>query len=374
LIKQIIVVRKHENIKAASQNRNFSVARSTLEDMTRPVGFTLDTSFPPVPLMGRSTVFSRRSSSVGFDYRSLNKAKGDADVYVVSGEFENEEAVENFRKKLPDEVVGVFADPKIEPIAQPYCGDQPVGDSKTVGQKLRIKETNLTGKNVRIAIVDSGIHNEGSINSTDGWAPHGINVRPGQAPRGHGTMCAFDALIGAPDAQLLDYSLLLSQQPPWDRFLRDAIAAYADLLDLITRYPGPLVVSNSWGIFDLSQDHPVGDPGNYSANINHPFCQIVASLIAAGADVLFAAGNCGQDCPDGRCGNNNTGSGHSIHGANSHPDTITIAGVTTNDVRLGYSSQGPGGISQRKPDLAAYSHFTGSGVYGNVDGGTWSAS
>jgi hypothetical protein len=373
LVRQLIVVKKHENIRAASRDRSFSTARSTLEDMIRPEGFTLNSSYPPVPLKGRSSVLSRRPSTAGFDYRSLNKSDEDADVYVVSAEFENREAIENFRKRLPNEVVGVFANPKIEAVAESYCGDQPVGDYKAVAQKLGIKEIHLTGKNVRLAIVDTGIHNEGNINSSKGWAPPDVDVRPGQAPRDHGTMCAFDALICAPDAELLDYALLLSPQPGWDTFLESAVAAYADLLDVISTQPGPLVVSNSWGMFDLRQDHPVGDPGNYSANPNHPFCQMVATLVTAGADVLFAAGNCGADCPDGRCGPGNTGPGHSIHGANSHPDVTTIAAITTEDIRLGYSSQGPGGISQRKPDLAAYSHFKGSGVFGNVDGGTSAA-
>lgn len=194
-------------------------------------------------------------------------------------------------------------------------------------------------------------------------------------------MCAFDALICAPDAELLDYPLLqtFSASGGWKgRFLIHAIAAFQDLLDQITNQPGPLVVSNSWGIFDLSQDYPPGDPSNYSTNINHPFCGTVVSLIEAGADVLFAAGNCGKDCPDSRCGSDNVGPGSNIHGANSHPDVITVAGVTTDDIRIGYSAQGPGGISPRKPDLAAYAHFAGSGVFVepngvSFDGGTSTA-
>ena len=114
-------------------------------------------------------------------------------------------------------------------------------------------------------------------------------------------------------------------------------------------------------------------PENYSANPEHPFNQIVASLVAAGADIFFAAGNCGAECPDGRCGTGDTGPGASIHGANSHPDVVTVAAVTVTDRRLGYSSQGPGGLYNRKPDLAAYSHFRGSGVY-PADGGTSAAS
>src|SRR5207247_31278 len=90
-------------------------------------------------------------------------------------------------------------------------------------------------------------------------------------------------------------------------------------------------------------------------------------------DVFFAAGNCGADCPDGRCGAGDTGPGASIHGANSHPDVVSVAAVTVTDRRLGYSSQGPGALYSRKPDLAGFSHFKGSGVY-PADGGTSAAS
>jgi subtilisin family serine protease len=50
-----------------------------------------------------------------------------------------------------------------------------------------------------------------------------------------------------------------------------------------------------------------------------------------------------------------------------------VAAVTVTDRRLGYSSQGPGALYSRKPDLAGFSHFTGSGIY-PADGGTSAAS
>src|SRR2546426_12390427 len=59
---------------------------------------------------------------------------------------------------------------------------------------------------------------------------------------------------------------------------------------------------------------PIGSPENYSANPDHPFNQVTGALVAAGADVFFAAGNCGAGCPDGRWGAGDTGPGGSIHG------------------------------------------------------------
>jgi subtilisin family serine protease len=239
----------------------------------------------------------------------------------------------------------------------------------------------LDGKGVRVAIVDTGV-DKTIVPVASGWGPSPAYV-PGStqaifgSSQAHGTMCAFDVRIAAPQAEILDFALLQSHGATWSAFLSDAIAAYAELMRLLDETPGPLIVNNSWGLFDRSDDAPIGSPENYSANPEHPFNQIVGTLVAAGADVFFAAGNCGTGgdnggCTDRRCGAGDRGPGASIHGANSHPDVITVAAVTTQNRRLGYSSQGPGGLHTRKPDLAACSHFKGSGVYA-ADSGTSAA-
>ena len=185
-------------------------------------------------------------------------------------------------------------------------------------------------------------------------------TRPGKHPVGHGTMCAYDVGIAAPKATLLDHALLLSETPgetAMSGLLSDAVLAYSKLLASIQAMPASrraLVVNNSWGMFSPAWDFPVGHPGNYSDNPAHPFNVIVASLEAAGADILFAAGNCGRDCPDGRC---QFGTARPICGANSHPSVLSVAGVDTRKRRVGYSSQGPGRLDPDKPDLSAYTHF-----------------
>jgi subtilisin family serine protease len=122
-------------------------------------------------------------------------------------------------------------------------------------------------------------------------------------------------------------------------------------------------------MFHQSWDFPVGSPQNYSDNPDHPFNIIVASLEAAGADILFAAGNCGTECADLRCqGVTNAG----IFGANSHEAVLSVAGVKIDKQRIGYSTKGPGRLVQQKPDVASYTHFAGSGVY-DADGGTSAA-
>jgi subtilisin family serine protease len=188
-------------------------------------------------------------------------------------------------------------------------------------------------------------------------------------------MCAYDAGICAPKATYLDYAVLLSRTPgatAMAGLLSDAVLAYSKLRTILNTMPSSkraMVVSNSWGMFSPTWDFPPGHPGNYSDNPNHPFNIIVASLEAAGADILFAAGNCGRNCPDGRC---NFGTTPPICGANSHPLVLSIAGVDTKKGRVGYSSQGPGRLAARKPDVSAYTHFVGSGVYPE-DGGTSAA-
>jgi uncharacterized protein (TIGR02996 family) len=125
----------------------------------------------------------------------------------------------------------------------------------------------------------------------------------------------------------------------------------------------------SWGMFHPSWDFPVGSPQNYSDNPNHPFNIIVSSLEAAGADILFAAGNCGPECPDGRCrGATDKG----IYGANTSPAVTCVAGVLRSRDRVGYSTKGPGRLEDKKPDIASFTHFAGSGVY-PADGGTSAA-
>lgn len=369
MLRRIVLIRSLAPLEDGWIARSFAPAGPLLTLSIKVSGMEWDEEYHPVRVLGRIGVPAELPEAEGFNYAST----GPISSYAVRSEFDNEDAIERLLYDRRQEVVGVFADPTISTFATPYCGSAPVGNDKDVARKLGVAalgQFGLTGRQVRVAVVDTGI--DGSrIPVSGGWAPAPGYV-PGSTPPGHGTMCAYDVRIAAPDARILDYALLQSQGPTWTAFLSDAIAAFANLIDLITTEPGPLVVNNSWGMFDRSEDAPIGSPENYSANLDHPFNQIVGSLVAAGADVFFAAGNCGSNCPDGRCGAGDIGPGASIHGANSHPDVITVAAATVTDRRLGYSSQGPGGLYNRKPDLAAFSHFRGSGVY-LADGGTSAA-
>lgn len=302
---------------------------------------------------------------------------------LVRGEIPDDPAAISSLLARP-EVSGVFGDPLIQTCL--VCpGSPPVGDDTDVARQLDVAALaaeGLDGAGVPLAILDTGInlaHLNGrgrtpTLDAAGSFSPSGTTTTAGQHAVGHGTMCAYDAGIAAPAAILLDHAVLLSTASGpsvMSGLLSDAILSYSQLLGFLrSQTRRALVVSNSWGMFDPAWDFPPGHPGNYSHNPAHPFNIIVASLESAGADILFAAGNCGRDCPDGRCA---FGASPPICGANSHPRVLSVAGVDTTQARVGYSSQGPGVLSAQKPDISAFTHFQGSLALGDTDGGTSAA-
>src|SRR5437870_2206078 len=368
--RRIVVIRSHEPLQEAWRKRSFGPAGPLLEERVKVAGLRFDETYPPIQVWRRVGGGDDPPAARGFNYGRV----GPAATYAVRVDFDKEDAIERLRRDRHPEIVGVFADPVVSPFPSAYCGEAAIGATADVARGLGVpalRRAGLTGGGVRVVVVDTGI--DGSrIPVAGGWAPTPGYV-PGSTAPDHGTMVAYDVRIAAPDVQIFDYALLKSQAGTWAAFLSDAIAAFADLVERVNAAPGRWVVNNSWGLFDRASDAPIGSPENYSANPDHPFNQITGALVAAGADVFFAAGNCGADCPDQRCGAGDTGPGSSIHGANSHPDVISVAAVTVTDRRLGYSSQGPGALYSRKPDLAGFSHFKGSGIY-PADGGTSAAS
>lgn len=370
MTRRIVLIRSHGPLQEGWRTRSFGPAGRLLDDRLKVAGVTFDATYHPVQVWRRRGGGDDPPIASGFNYG----AAGPADTYAMRVEFDDADAIERLRRDRNPEVVGVFADPTVTAFPSAYCGEAAIGATADVARSLGVpalSRAGLTGAGVHVAVVDTGIDGT-RIPVAGGWAPTPGYV-PGSTAPTHGTMVAYDVRIAAPDAQILDYALLRSQAGTWGAFLSDAIAAFADLVERVNAAPGRWVVNNSWGLFDRSSDAPIGSPENYSANPDHPFNQITGALVAAGADVFFAAGNCGADCPDGRCGTGDTGPGASIHGANSHPDAITVAAVTVTDRRLGYASQGPGALYSRKPDLAGFSHFKGSGIY-PADGGTSAAS
>jgi len=223
------------------------------------------------------------------------------------------------------------------------------------------------GETIVVGIVDGGIRATGrTIRSgetgptlgrvIDGW-PASSWGTTAAAWDDHGMMTGTDVLGMAPQAQL--YDLRISDGDA----LSDALQAFQWAIDRHRGDGTPHVLSNSWGMFqeDWAPD--------YTTNPDHPFTRKVIEAIDEGILVLFAAGNCGGTCPDGRCGPD-TGPGRDIWGANGHERVITVGAVNKNEQFVGYSSQGPAALSPNKPDFCSVTHFTG---YFHSDAGTSAA-
>lgn len=386
--KRVLVQMKYSReLNTAFTTHSFSAASAPSSIAS---AFSVDESYSPVKLPSRVPRESIGDREVGrfctFD------ARPDVSTYLIRGEVEDDTALNRLIENVKQDPngVGVFSDPRISAFAVCPSRNESFGTHNSVANLLetsRLHARGMDGSNVMVAIVDTGLNLEylqdhgvnPKFDPDHSWSPI-PDIIPGNAPVDHGTMCAFDACIAAPNCTLLDYALLLSQAEggsEMDGFLSDAVKAYSNLLELLSTDEANkprVVVNNSWGMYHPSWDFPVGHLGNYSDNPDHPFNIITESLEIGGADILFAAGNCGPDCPSGGCYGSSyrPATDRAIYGANSHPSVLCIGAVTINKVRLGYSSQGPGRLDPDKPDVCAYSHFVGSGVY-PADSGTSAA-
>ncbi|MFN3232275.1 MAG: S8 family peptidase [Alphaproteobacteria bacterium] len=215
------------------------------------------------------------------------------------------------------------------------------------------------GGGTTIAIVDTGIcgslmefpqNKRSSIDlDTAFTGQHWSDIK------GHGSMCAtiaagskalggrFDGV--APDATVLAARTTLSAT--------DIYAIYDELIDAkrVGRIDGPLIISNSYGLYTCSPPSTLPQ--------DHPYMNIVLTALDEGAVVVFAAGNnhydvlCGHD-PQA-CEPN------TIWAANSHDRVLSIGTVNENESNRdpatphSNSSRGPGEWAQDlpKPDCVA---------------------
>jgi subtilisin family serine protease len=225
-------------------------------------------------------------------------------------------------------------------------------------------QNGTSGQGVNVVIVDQGLdkrrlpHNYGG-----GWPAGGNQPGETQSPElgktypTHGMKIAHNILKIAPDVTLFDLPVVPPRITDIPAYLSQAEAAYIAMLAAIAsgEYTGPWIVVNAWAIYDTTTD-----PGrDYVDNPLHSLNQLVDYTVSQGIDVVFGAGNCGQFCPDERCGGTDRGPGHSIWGANSLDKVLTVGAVRADAMWLGYSSQGPGQrkLGESKPDLCAPSQF-----------------
>lgn len=367
-IRRIVVLQPHEWLHDGFSQRSYKVSGKNLERRVTVQGMRFDDQMPPsrVPDFG----LSGTGRIKGIPYN----LEGPGGVgFAMAAEFEDQDALERFASDKSRDIRGIYCDPVIAPFPTIFP-EECVGTHHDVIQKLNLtslQNARLFGQGVKVMVVDTGI-DQSIVPISGGFSPNPA-VSPGNSPKDHGTMVGFDARLAAPQAAIYDYPLLKSKGGGhWVAFLSDALRIFTEIMAQVLQVPGPAVVINSWGMYDRLLDAPVGNPQNYSANPRHPFNQLITAAIGSGIDVVFAAGNCGSTWPDSRCGGGDCGPGNSIHGANSHPEVITVGAVTIHDEVLGYSSEGPGGLFSQKPDIAGFSHFQGSGVM-PIDAGTSAA-
>jgi subtilisin family serine protease len=236
-----------------------------------------------------------------------------------------------------------------------------------------LKQQGLTGQGVNIVVIDQGF-DATKVRNFGGGLANGT-IGPGTTKRGHGMMIVRNIVDVAPDATFYDVPLIPLRISDVPGFISTAWHVFNQLKYLIRSlrgtaapWTGPWVLVNAWSIFDRKSELPM--LGDYTENPNHPFNRLVDAIADDGIDVVFAAGNCGQFCPDRRCGERDVGPGHSIYGANSHPRVLTVGAVRTDARWMGNSSQGPGQqqLATCKPDLCAPSYFreVGDASIGNT--------
>lgn len=317
-----------------------------------------------------------------------------APTFIVRGMVDSESDIEAIRR-LP-EVASVWKDtpisgfaslgaPIVDPVEHlgsavcpiPPCDCQPavpkgaIADVATYLKATDLWAMGYKGAGMYVGVLDSGITAQGRPvksgettrripNVVDGWPSDDWGTESSKWGD-HGNMCATDVLGMAPEARLFDLRIAGAGGSPGT--ISRALQAFQWAIDRHRVDGTPHVLTNSWGIFQENWDPA------YARDPNHPFTRKVVEAVNEGILVLFAAGNCGATCPDGRCGPDN-GPGRSIWGANSHPMVMTVGAVNKDEKFIGYSSQGPGALDAYKPDFCSVSHFTG---YFNSDSGTSAA-
>lgn len=351
------------------------------------VGVEVSDEIPPVPLFGRTMTASESPALEFADFASdAESPDREADSMVVAAEVSVSQLADLQHRSdlnvwpdaelvllsgdsgwtcscggLPYEGLGIEEPADAHPLdlarsaggvdCRPF---RPGVSIDTVRQLLAVDAVwrdGFRGQNIIAAILDEGVNGQvypvvGGLGGSSPLAP-----RPGSASiRSHGSMVAADILVAAPAAKLHDYP-----------FMRPFAASVLDVLQHILenrRLNGaPHVLNNSWGFKWRS---PNQEPGHPNWDPNHPVNRKFREVIASGAPVLFAAGNCGQDCPSGKCVPQEVGPGNSITGPSSLDEVISVAAVNSRHERVGYSSQGPGKFTEKKPDVACYTHLLGN--------------
>ena len=354
-------------------------------------GFELDAAYDPVPVSGHADA-------------GAAPAAADEQVVIVRGTVQPDKRAE---LEAQPNVIKVWDDTPIAPFVAPAFVEAPTetADATGVEEQLvvvpmdgfatcpigtcdcspetakgamadvaaylgvdQIWAGGIRGSGIVVGVVDGGITAVGrpvkagetstaKVGRVIGGYPTADWGTTAAAWSNHGNMTSTDVLGMAPEAQV--YDIRISD----GSFISAALAGFQWAIDQHRANGTPQILSNSWGIFQESWDSA------YARDPNHPFTRKVVDALNEGIIILFAAGNCGATCPDGRCGTD-SGPGKDIWGANGHPRVMTVGAVNKNEQFVGYSSQGPAALDATKPDFCSVTHFQG---YFASDSGTSAA-
>ncbi|MEO9191006.1 MAG: S8 family serine peptidase [Acetobacteraceae bacterium] len=273
----------------------------------------------------------------------------------------------------------------------PITGNETFLDRASALQQIgAVAIQDLRGAGVNVVIVDRGVNKDDVVPPAKfggGWCytanvAGAATVLPGSAQgeqAEHSGMLIRNILAIAPEVMIFDMPLIPPNIGDIPSFLAGAQAAFQQMWSDIAsmradpRWRGPWLLVNAWATFDLRSDLPPGDPGRYADDPAHPFHTVIEGLAGDGQDLVFCAGNCGQWCPDDRCGPGDIGFGRSISGANAYAEVLSVGAVRVDGLPLGYSSQGPGMIAADKPDLCAPANFADDHDPGRINAGTSAA-
>jgi subtilisin family serine protease len=273
-----------------------------------------------------------------------------------------------------DDIKHVFADYKvslIKPVsgqyvrANPSAGSGSRADAFTYGlsklqvPELRAAKANITGKGVRVAVIDTGI--DGQHPDLKGRVVAFKDFVGGKTEayddQGHGTHCA--GTIGGKNASGTHIGVAPEVQFIGAKFLdkngsgtfANAVAAMqwvADPDNNPSTDDAPMIVSNSWGGGSASRSKDPNDD---------PMCQAAAAWIKLGIVPVFAGGNSGPRA-------------ETIGLPGACPWVVTVGATDSADAAASFSSRGPVNWktgSFTKPDIAA----PGVKIMSSIPGGKY---
>jgi serine protease AprX len=215
------------------------------------------------------------------------------------------------------------------------------------------------GEGVTIAIIDTGIF--GSLKELEDPRRSTVDLKGTYLGNhwgddvGHGTMCATiaagsQAAGGRYDGVAPKANVIAARS---DLTASDIFFIYEGLINDKQNgvIPGPLVISNSYGLYQCGSDHVLQQ--------NHPYLKTVLAAIDAGIVVVFAAGNNHWNV---KCNFDPAADGpNTIWSVNSHDRVISVGTVDENGSNQTApkphvnSSRGPGewAVAHKKPDVVA---------------------